>query len=225
MRLLEGLFGTAVVTVAKRIETISDALYPEEAAHVKDAAPRRRWEFVAGRVCAREALAGLGIRGFPLLVAGDRTPIWPPGVLGSISHAAGHCGVAVAWRSQVTGLGLDIDSSTDLNEELWPTILTDSELLWLQTQPRATRAKLAKLFFSAKECTYKCQHSAFGRWMDFHDVIVQPHLGTGVFEASFLGDHPLLRAQRGTVRGRFAFGDGLVVTGMEWRVPAGGGAA
>ena len=52
------------------------------------AVAKRRSEYLAGRWCAREALAMLGMEGIPAL-GPDRAPQWPAGSLGSITHSQG----------------------------------------------------------------------------------------------------------------------------------------
>ena len=46
----------------------------------------RRAEYSSGRRVAREALALLGIKNFGVAARG-RVPMWPPGVVGSITHS------------------------------------------------------------------------------------------------------------------------------------------
>ncbi|MFC1475832.1 hypothetical protein ACFLQW_02380 [Candidatus Zixiibacteriota bacterium] len=57
-----------------------------------------------GRLCTRKALAQLEIVNFPILVRSDRTPIWPAGIVGNISHGDDYCGVAVARQREIQGV-------------------------------------------------------------------------------------------------------------------------
>ena len=86
------------------------SMHPQEGQVVAGAAEVRRIEFAAGRDLARTALRRLGVDGHALLPAKDRSPQWPAGVVGSISHTRRLCGVAGARRGAVTSLGLDIAS-------------------------------------------------------------------------------------------------------------------
>src|SRR5690606_7567998 len=57
---------------------------------------KRQTEFLAGRLCAHEALRRLlGVPSIPA-VAEDRSPCWPSGVVGSITHGGGWAGVIAA---------------------------------------------------------------------------------------------------------------------------------
>ncbi len=108
-----GLFPPAVIACELREAVDPALLWPEEARHLSSAAvPKRVQEFVAGRLCARRALAELGIVDFPIRVAADRQPCWPAQAVGSITHTAGFCAAVVAARDRILALGLDTEVGT-----------------------------------------------------------------------------------------------------------------
>ncbi len=72
------------------------------------AVAKRRSEYLAGRWCAREALAMLGVPGLPAL-GRDRSPQWPGGTLGSITHSQGIAEVMVADAHHWLAVGLDTE--------------------------------------------------------------------------------------------------------------------
>ena len=92
------LFPAGVVAVTATSKMLHGILYPEEAASIKRAVPKRWREFTAGRLCAREALRRLGIERHPILVGEHREPLWPSGVVGTLSHCDDCYGAAVAFR-------------------------------------------------------------------------------------------------------------------------------
>ena len=98
---------TAVVECDRRVE--ESFLHPEEAACVRRSVEKRRLEFSAGRFCARMALSQLGVHDFSLLPDADRVPLWPPGVVGSISHCSGLAVAAVARSESVKSIGVDVE--------------------------------------------------------------------------------------------------------------------
>jgi len=149
-------------------------LMPAEARFVKQAAPKRVHEFTAGRLCARRAMEEFGITGFPLSVGEDRQPLWPDGLIGSITHTAGYCAAAVAERSNIVTLGLDSETVGDVSRDIWTTICGASEAEWLCSLPAASQEAAITLIFSAKEAFYKCQFPLTHEWLDFHDLIVEP---------------------------------------------------
>ena len=213
---LASLFGGTPVVVAEcALPDQMPPIEPAEVAHVAQAVPPRRIEFATGRWCARRALRRLGVGSFVLHSGPDRAPVWPAGIVGSITHTravpGGYCGVAVARAGDVRALGVDAERADALKEEVWPAVLTDDERRWLDGQPE--RHQGATLIFSAKECFFKAQYPLSHRFLEFHDVAVDVDLGSSTFEARIIGDRPPGEALT-RCRGRLAYVDDLVVTGI-----------
>ena len=171
--MIEALFPDGVVTVESDGSAPEDALRPEEASAVGRAVEKRRREFAAGRACARRALARLEIADAVLPVGPDRLPLWPPGIVGSITHCTGFCGVAVARRGAILGLGLDAEVGDELEPKLVPRVCRPAEIERLEALAGLTPGEGAKLVFSAKESTYKCFFPLARRFLEFHDVEVE----------------------------------------------------
>lgn len=152
------------------------ALFPEERAAVAGAVPHRQREFIAGRVLARRAMHRLEpARPAALSVVGvgtDRAPVWPDGLVGSISHTDRWCIVALAGTGRVRAVGVDVESSEPLTTDLWPAVCTPAERALLQALPVVRRGLTAKLIFSIKECVYKAQYPATRAFLDFDAVSV-----------------------------------------------------
>lgn len=146
-------------------------LMDEERELVVRAVPKRRREFVAGRTCARRALAQLGIA--PTAIGRDdaRAPTWPAGVVGSITHTRGFCAAAVASASQLSGLGIDAErvSGTDL-EVIVSQACRPAERHWIDALPECLRPAWATVIFSAKESAFKCIFPLRRRWMGFDEA-------------------------------------------------------
>jgi 4'-phosphopantetheinyl transferase EntD len=77
-------------------EDIDTALFPEEEAMVARAVGKRRREFSTARACARDALVELGEPPQAIPTGPKGEPLWPPGVVGSITHCDGYRACAVA---------------------------------------------------------------------------------------------------------------------------------
>ena len=198
-----------------------DELFPEERALVAHAAPSRQQEFATGRVCAREVLARAGIVGFPLLRNDDRTPVWPEGIVGSISHTREACVVAVARRRDVLGIGLDVEEEESLEPDLWPIVCTGTELQWLANRASSERGRLAKAIFSAKECTYKCLYPVIGIPLEFDDVEIDLDLESRRFRATLAASarvHPLVS---NALTGSVLWWGRWVLAGMTLRLQRG----
>ncbi|HEY7101617.1 MAG TPA: 4'-phosphopantetheinyl transferase, partial [Mycobacteriales bacterium] len=86
-----------------------EALLPEEEVLVARAVGKRRAEFTTVRTCARIALGRLGLPPAPLLSGPKREPLWPDGVVGSITHCDGYRAVAVARADQLATIGIDAE--------------------------------------------------------------------------------------------------------------------
>lgn len=121
---------------------------------IPGARPARLAEYSAGRAAARAALG----RPVALPSGADRAPIWPEGIVGSISHCAGLCLAVVGPTRDWQGIGLDVEPLAPLERELWPSILAPDEA------PADGQAALAH--FVAKEAAFKAQyrlsHCLFG---------------------------------------------------------------
>jgi 4'-phosphopantetheinyl transferase EntD len=178
------LFPSGVVAAELRAPGDASLLWPEEAASVANAVPKRIQEFAAGRLCARRALAEFGVTSFPVRVAHDRLPLWPEWLVGSITHTSGLCAAVVAERTREMALGVDSEVVGAAKAELWTTICAPAEMAWLDTLPRADQAAAATLIFSAKEAFYKCQYPLVGEWLNFHDLCIAP-LAWGESQGTF----------------------------------------
>ncbi len=173
---LPGEISSVVGALDARVEE----LYPGEAALVAKAVAQRRIEFATGRVLARKLLARLGYEPEPLLSEADRSPSWPSGVIGSIAHTKGSCGVAVVRSGHlVLGIGIDIEQDAPLDDPVSKYVLTEHEQRWLESLPDpAERARRAMVAFSAKEAIYKCLHPLGSAGLGFGDVELELSAGT-----------------------------------------------
>jgi len=168
------LFDAEVWTASCPIVTEQDDLLPEERALVANAVPKRRHEFAAGRRCARSLLSQLGHPHFALLRNDDRTPRWPAGLVGSISHSDTLCVVALARSSHAAALGVDVEPDAALEAPLWPKICSKRELDGaLGSLPDAERGRVVRLLFSAKEATYKAVYPLVHKVFGFRAVEIQ----------------------------------------------------
>jgi 4'-phosphopantetheinyl transferase EntD len=181
--LAHALFGPGVVLATHDPRAPATGLYPEEARAVGGAVERRRREFAAGRRCAREALAALGRPAVPIPAGADRAPVWPCGVVGSITHTARWCGAAVAPHGLHRGLGLDAEPPRPLPADVWDEVLTQPERTWVAGQPLEDQGLWARLLFCAKEAAYKCQYPLTARMLSFDEVRIVPAPNGGRFWA------------------------------------------
>jgi 4'-phosphopantetheinyl transferase EntD len=210
---MAALFPDGVVTACAIPGVPHAPIHPLERAAIRGAGPARVRDFVAGRTCAREALAALGIHGYALLPGPDRAPLWPAGVVGSISHCERLCGVAVARRAELASIGLDVETSDPLPPDLLDLVCTRSERQRLRACDGADSLRLAKVLFSCKEATYKC-YAPLGRSvLDFEELEIELGPTPGAFAAHLLNaDRPGADGVR-RFEGRYHVGSHYVLCG------------
>ncbi|GAA2880155.1 4'-phosphopantetheinyl transferase EntD [Aminobacter niigataensis] len=214
MGLLAELFDGHVATAQGDPRSLAAVMYPIEQSYVSRATESRRREFAAGRSLARQAMASLGVPQAAIPAASDRAPVWPAGIVGSISHCSGLCVAAVARESQdCSSIGIDVEPATPLDEDLLDTICDDDELRWLARQAEPGRGLLAKAIFSAKESVYKAQYPLSRQIIGFHAVSVALDMASGSFLARFRVDaEPFLSGYQAS--GRIAITSEFIATSV-----------
>jgi 4'-phosphopantetheinyl transferase EntD len=210
------LFPPVVVGALLVADLPPDPLHPDEEAYLaaRGMRGRREDDFRRGRTCARRALNGLGLAALPILPSSGRDPIWPSGVVGSITHAEGLAAAAVAMGDQILGLGLDAERLDRAGADLVPLIASAEEaLLW--SSAWGGRDWLTALF-SAKEAVFKATFPRTRQFLEFHDVVLTPTIdGQGFSAAS--GPGPTKSPALAHLTGRVVFQETHVVTSAWWR--------
>lgn len=142
-------------------------------AHLSQAVIKRRAEYLASRYAARVALASSGIVDFTLENDADRAPMWPRGIIGSLSHTAQRAVIISAADRPQRLAGVDVEQlmKADNALELSEMIVSASELHHLRQcgLPLTTALTLA---FSLKESLYKALYPHLRQFMDFHSAEV-----------------------------------------------------
>lgn len=209
-RKVAGLFHPAVVVEVASNELRLDELYPDERTHIAGSVPKRQAEFATARMCIRRALARLRRSPCSLVPYDDRSPRWPSGVIGTITHSGSVCAIAIAEASAVTSIGLDIEGASPLKADLEEAVCTPNERRWITDNHPGARGQWAKLIFSAKEAFYKCHYPVRKVFLDFQDVELAVEPESETFVATILGRSDWAEVPR--VRGRWSYGGGFVIT-------------
>jgi enterobactin synthetase component D len=153
------------------------------------AVAQRRLDFRAGRLCAREALRqcapAVGEQDIP--IGASRGPIWPEGIVGSITHARGYAMAAVAPAAAVQGIGVDIERWLDDGApgRLGQDLAVPGELETLVQATDWPGARVLTLLFSAKETLFKCLYPQVQAYFGFQQariVAIRPEAGTDTGE-------------------------------------------
>ena len=189
---LRDMLGPSVAVALSDPRETTDDLMPDEQAYITRAIPKRRYEFAAGRRAARHALTELGLPPTAIPQAPDRAPVWPEGIVGSITHCDTLCIAALAPKSVYNSLGIDIEPSTTLSADLHKAICTAPELHYLASLPSETRGVDAKRIFCAKEAFYKAQYPLTLKSLGFQDVTLQFSLEQSLFHVKSGGHGSIL---------------------------------
>jgi 4'-phosphopantetheinyl transferase EntD len=223
---LTGLLPSTVSVAEAFGDETPSPLLPGEEAAVGNAVARRRLEFATGRRCAREALAKLGVPGAPIPSGPNREPVWPPGIVGSLTHCAGYRAAAVAREQDLASVGIDAEPHAPLPPGVLGMIALPQEAARLAGLTAADPAACwDRLLFCAKESVYKAWFPLAHRWLGFSDADVTLDPGNGTFAATLLAPGP--RYGSGTLNaftGRFALRGGLILTAVAVQPPGIAGA-
>lgn len=131
---------------------------------------KRQAEFYFGRCAARQAMEALGISAFNVAIGASRQPIWPAGVIGSISHTHTYAAAVALRRGECSGVGIDLEhmAGADAAAALSTTTVDAEELQYLETVTHIwPLSTLLTATFSAKESLFKAAFNAVGRYFDF----------------------------------------------------------
>lgn len=178
-------------------------MMPEESRYIVTAVPKRRAEFATVRRLARQGMRELGLRDEAAILPGpSREPLWPHGVVGSLTHCAGFAAAAVALSSRIVGIGIDAEPAVPLSPDAANLVLRREEREWLADRD----PEWSSAVFSAKETVYKMWQPLTGRWLDFQDAVIRPI--DGGFEATLPSPLPLPSFPT-AVRGRWSLRHGI----------------
>lgn len=168
--------GTVLVSAVFDHKQLSDGDFQRSGinapANIQRSVAKRQAEFLAGRLCARQALQQLDGRDYVPELGEDRAPVWPVDIAGSITHSHGWAAAIVSSRQQWRGLGMDMENLLDHDraERLAGEILTADELQRMAAGPVEQIALLVTLTFSAKESLFKALYPIVQKRFYFEDA-------------------------------------------------------
>jgi 4'-phosphopantetheinyl transferase EntD len=178
----------AHVAVGETWGDLEEALFAEELETIRRARDKRRAEFRSVRACARIALSRLGLDRTPLVPGPAGAPSWPPGIVGSMTHCDGYRAAAVAWATDVHGIGIDAEPHAPLPAGVLDTVSSPVERDQI-VRLRSLRSEVCwdRVLFSAKESVYKTWYPLVGTWLGFEDVHLTLHSAVGTFTVDLVG--------------------------------------
>jgi 4'-phosphopantetheinyl transferase EntD len=219
---IEEILPATVLVEDTHEDRLDGVLFAEEQAAVARAVQKRRREFTTARACARRALARLDLPAQPIPIGARGEPLWPAGVVGSITHCRGYRACALARTSDMLAIGIDAEPNGALPDGVLGEIAcAEEERAWLREQARvAPEICWDRLLFSAKESVYKAWFPLAGRWLGFEDALVTIDPRSHTFGARLLVPGPTLSDGRRltTLDGRWLARDGLLLTAIALAV-------
>jgi 4'-phosphopantetheinyl transferase EntD len=190
---------------------------PEEEPLIARSVAKRRNEFVTVRHCARLAMSRLELPPSPILKGDKGEPLWPTGVVGSLTHCEGYRGAVVGHSHAVRSVGIDAEPHDVLPDRVLEAISLPAERIALATLP--DELHWDRILFCAKEATDKAWFPLTGRWLGFEDAHitfeVDPGATAGGFVSRILVD-PAARSGPPLTQlsGRWSVADGLALTAI-----------
>lgn len=210
---MEALLGQDVALAClSTSEGDTNTLVPSEKIAVSSAVEHRQREFAAGRSAAREAMRRLGRSAEAIPANPDRSPCWPSGLVGSITHCRTTCVAVVGLDRSWQSVGVDVEHDQGMPCELWDSICGPDELRRIRQMPVALQGRWVTRFFCAKEAYYKWVYPRIQTLLDFHDVVIEmdPRLDDTRFSARPL-KHVAQKVTPPSIEGTLTVTQGLLL--------------
>ena len=156
-------------------QTTASTLAPEELALATQMSSiKRRSEFLLGRAAASSVLLALGYQApTPAIIRGNHgQPLWPIGVVGSISHTSGYSAAVATNSTKWASVGIDIERKRKLRANILSRIATTNETRWAKSS-RLGDELASLVLFSAKEAVYKAAYPVIQRWFGFQEGLIE----------------------------------------------------
>ena len=134
---------------------------------------KRQAEYFYGRSAARLALQEHGLSHVAVIAGAFRQPIWPSGIVGSITHNTNHAAAIALSGQEFSGIGIDIESvvPAELQADVKAVVLSQLEAEYLsRLTSKLAFASLLSIAFSAKESFFKAVFHEVGHYFDFSAV-------------------------------------------------------
>src|SRR5271167_2328748 len=150
-RFLDENLPTGSVAAVRLIRADDERLLtPVEAQGIERAVARVRRASGAGRDLARTLCGQLGVSVTDIPRSSRRYPVWPSGLVGSITHDDEFAAVVVGPSATFLGIGIDIEPAENLLPDLSQSLGSAGELADFSDLRFG-----AKVLFSIKEAVFK----------------------------------------------------------------------
>lgn len=214
--MIEAIVPDRVAAADTRQDVEDAALFRQEEAAVAKAVDRRRREYTTARVCARRAMARLGVPPAPIVSGPRGEPCWPDGLVGSMTHCEGYRGAVLGRRGDVHSIGIDAEPNLPLPEGVLEAVSLPTEREWVGDLTASHPGVCwDRLLFCTKEAVYKTWYPLAHCWLDFAEAAITVDAEAGRFSARLLVEGPRVAGRElRELNGRWAVDDGLLLTAI-----------
>lgn len=221
--MIEQILPTGVVAAELFEDPPGLTVHPQEEALIARAVDKRRREFTSARHCARVALGKLGEEPAPILRGERGVPLFPRGVVGSLTHCDGYRGAVLGFAMQVRSVGIDAEPHGPLPDGVLDAVSLPEERAVLAARVDDGSVHWDRLLFCAKEATYKAWFPLTQRWLGFEDARItfatteptSDGAAQGTFHSELLVPGQTLDGPPlASLDGRWLVSDGLVITAI-----------
>jgi len=135
---------------------------------IKKAVKKRQLEFIAGRYCAKKCMDSYGISTTEIAIGENREPLWPDGIVASISHNQEFALCAASKVEHYSSVGVDIETILTIEQynDISNQILFDQEFDLIKTS-KLSKNTFLSVVFSVKESLFKAIYKDVGYYFGF----------------------------------------------------------
>lgn len=149
----------------------AELLHADEQVLAAAIPPRRRAEWIGGRLAFWRAAAELGVPRGALGTGPRGEPMLPEGLAGSISHKSA-LAVALVAHANGASVGVDLETLSPPRPAIEDIALRSDERDALRAIPEAERWPRLVLAFAVKEALYKALHPRLQRFVRYDEAAV-----------------------------------------------------
>ena len=178
--------------------------------------PTRKLEFKLGRLCA--SVAHKLKTGSELLLlekSEDRNPIWPSGIVGSITHNHHWVAAVVSKTEELIGVGIDFEVRGRTKLSLSGHIRSSGDI---KVHSKFSEEELLTFIFSAKESLYKALYPSVQKYFGFQSAALREiDFDHGKFKIDLIADigNGFSPNAKFHFEGRFIQDDQNILTAIE----------
>ena len=205
----EDFFYEEIKYKLSQIDVVSDDIFNLYKNEIFQFGDKRKKEYLKSRELAHSLFSEIGISDFILLNDDKRAPIWPSGIVGSISHSSGFAIVAISKDHKSIGIDLEKIMSDERSEKLKDQFLTEEEIKINQLDFNL----FSTIVFSAKESLFKLIYPLCREYFGFHSAKIREITDSG-FSIELKSQSTSVSKFNGLYQGKWQKLDDIILTSL-----------